>query len=287
MALKKERKLDFISEFGKREIGIVARLIWTLATHKNIARSYRKIIRKKLASRFPGPFDIQIEGVQIRAYPLENYCDRTAVGRGHLPEIPERALIKPLLKPGMIFVDVGANIGTYSLFVAKNCGDKARILSFEPHPRTYAKLSFNSKTNGFSSIEAINLGVGPEKSRMRLYSNGGTNIGTATIVPDPSSAKVFVDIKIVPLADALKSRLINHVDLLKIDIEGFEDRALLPLMTPENKSLWPKAVLIETVLKEHWQEDCVEHLKSLGYTIGGNTGENVLLLHPMTEKLES
>ncbi|MEX3008920.1 FkbM family methyltransferase [Hoeflea sp. TYP-13] len=223
----------------------------------------------------------------MRAYPLENYCDRIAVGRGNLPEIPERALIRPLLKPEMVFVDIGANIGTYSLFVASQCKDTARILSFEPHPRTIGKLTFNARANGFTSIETINQGVGPEKGRMRLYSSGGTNIGTASILPEAASDKVHVDIKIVPLGDALKSRLIHQVDLMKIDIEGFEDRALLPLMTPEFEALWPRAVLIETVLKQYWQEDCVERLKALGYTISGDTGENLLLLHPMTEKLES
>ncbi len=276
-----------ISDFGKRRIGSIAQLMWTLATHKKIDRQRRKFIRKKLARRFPGPFDIEIENIHLRAYPLENYCDRTAVGRNHLPEVPERSLILPLVKPGMVFVDIGANIGTYSLFVAKQCNDHARILSFEPHPRTFGKLSFNVKANGFNAIEAINMGVGPEQTRMRLYSNGGTNIGTASILPEAASDKQFVDIKIVPLADCLKSRLIKRVDLLKIDIEGFEDQALLPLMTPENSALWPKAILIETVLQKHWQRDCVEVLTSLGYTIAGNTSENLLLVHPMTEKLES
>ena len=283
----RERELDLISEFGACELGYLPRLTWTLATHRKIDRAKRKFIRKKMASRFPGPFDVDADGVHLRAYPLENYCDRIAVGRGHLPEIPERALIRPLLRPDMVFVDIGANIGTYSLYVARQCGDQARILSFEPHPRTFAKLSFNVRANGFSSIETINQGVGPEKGRMRLYSSGGTNIGTASILPEAASDRVHVDIKVVPLGDALKSRLIQHVDLLKIDIEGFEDRALLPLLEPQFEALWPKAVLIETVLKKHWQEDCVERLKALGYTVSGDTGENLLLLHPMTEKLES
>ncbi len=245
------------------------------------------MIRKTLASRFPGPFDIEVDDILMRAYPLENYCDRIAIGRGHLPEIPERELIGPLLKPNMVFVDIGANIGTYSLFVAGRCGNTARILSFEPHPRTYAKLAYNARANGFSSIETINQGVGLETGHMRLYSSGGNNIGTASILPEAVSNKLHVDIKVVPLGDALKSRLIERVDLLKIDIEGFEDRALLPLLTLEFEPFWPRAVLIETALRQHWQTDCIDQLKSLGYRVAGDTGENLLLLHPMTEKLES
>lgn len=283
----KGRELDLISEFGARRPGLIPKLIWKLVTHRRIARKTRKYIRKNFARGFPGPYDVEAEGVRIRAYPMENYCDRIAVGRGCLPEIPERRLIGPYVKPGMVFVDIGANIGTYSLFVAERCGEDAQILAFEPHPRTFAKLSFNIKANAGSGIEAINQGVGVKNERLRLYSSGGTNIGTASILPEAATDHEFVEIRVAPIAEALKKRLIRRIDLLKIDIEGFEDRALLPLMTEENKTLWPAAVLIETVLRQHWQSDCVGELEKLGYSVAGDTGENLLLLHPMTEKLES
>lgn len=276
-----------MSVFGTRKPEFVQRLVWRLATHRNIDRKYRKFIRKRIARRFPGPFDVTVEGVAIRAYPLENYCDRTAIGRGTLPEIPERNLIAPFLKPKMVFVDVGANIGTYSLFVAHACHDDAKILAFEPHPRTFSKLLFNTKSNDFNSIEAVNQGVGPKRDRMQLYSDGGTNIGTASILPDAAGDKEHVDIEIISLPEALNHRFVQQVDLLKIDIEGYEDQALMPLMQPQHKLLWPHAILIETVLKQHWQVDCIEHLHSLGYRTAGDTGENMLFLHPMTEKLES
>ena len=285
--LPAQKNLDLISDFGTQHPSAMARFIWRIATHRMIDSRRRRKIRKSLAIRFPGPFDIEIDEILMRAYPLENYCDRIAIGRGHLPEIPERDLIGPLLKPGMVFVDIGANVGTYSLFVARKCSDDARILAFEPHPRTHAKLSFNVRANGFTSIETINQGVSAETGRMQLYSSGGMNIGTASILPEAASDKHHVDIKVGPLADALKSRLIEQVDLLKVDIEGYEDRALLPLMVEESRPLWPRAVLIETVLRQHWETDCIARLTELGYTIAGDTGENLLLLHPMTEKLES
>ncbi|MEM9106663.1 MAG: FkbM family methyltransferase [Pseudomonadota bacterium] len=210
-----------------------------------------------------------------------------ALGRGRLPEVPERKLIGPLLRPGMVFVDIGANIGTYSLFVAEQCRDNARIVSFEPHPRTFEKLGFNIRANGYSSIEPINEGVGSESGQLHLHTSGGTNIGTASILEEAIDSKHQVEIKVAPLCDALASRHIERVDLLKIDIEGFEDRALMPLMAEENRPLWPAAILIETVLRQHWQVDCVSELTARGYSIAGDTGENLLLLHPMTEKLES
>ncbi len=285
--MKRLQELDLDTDFGSRKPGPVPRLVWTLATHKALSSNTRGKIRKSLARHFPGPFDVTADGVGLRAYPFENYCDRIALGRGHLPEIPERRLIGPLLRPGMVFVDIGANIGTYSLFVAEQCSDNARIVSFEPHPRTFAKLSYNIRANGYSSIEPINEGVGSERGQLRLHTSGGTNIGTASILAEAIDSKHHVEIKVAPLCETLAQRNIERIDLLKIDIEGFEDRALLPFMANDNKSRWPAAVLIETVLRQHWQADCVAELTERGYTIAGDTGENLLMLHPMTEKLES
>ena len=285
--MKRWQELDLETDFGTRAPGALSRLIWTLATHKALSSNTRGKIRKSVARRFPGPFDVTADGVGIRAYPFENYCDRIALGRRHLPEIPERQLIGPLIKPGMVFVDIGANIGTYSLFVARQCRDDARIFSFEPHPRTFAKLTYNIRANGYSSIEPINEGVGSENGQLRLHSSGGTNIGTASILAEAVDSKHQVDIKVAPLRETLASRGVERVDLLKIDIEGFEDRALLPFMAKDNKPLWPAAILIETVLRQHWQTDCISELTTRGYTVAGDTGENLLLLHPMTEKLES
>lgn len=272
--------LDLVSHYGSLPPGFLPRLVWKVATHRNLSRRTRKFIRRNIAVRYPGPFDVRVDGLEFRSYPLENYCDRTILGRGSLPEIPERELIRPYLKPDMVFVDIGANVGTYSLFVAAECRDTARVIAFEPHPRTFSKLQFNIKANEFRHIEAINRGVGPERGSLRLYSNGGTNIGTASLVPGVTEARNHVDIRIVVLPEALKSRFINHIDLLKIDVEGYEDRALLPLMRAENDTMWPRAILIETVMKSHWQVDCVARLQQLGYRVAGDTGENLLLVHP-------
>ena len=131
------------------------------------------------------------------------------------------------------------------------------------------------------------MASGRRAARCAFFSSGGTNIGTASLLPDAAGRKESVDIGIVPLATALRDRGIDHVDLLKIDIEGYEDRALMPLLVRDHQALWPRAVLIETVLKRHWAEDCLARLEALDYRVAGDTGENVLFLHPMTEKLES
>lgn len=264
--------------FGKLRPDIAAKTAWWLATTKALPRSTRKWFRKRLAAKFPGPFDVTAEGVRLRAWPRENRCDRVAVGRGVLSEAAERQLIEPLFKPGMHFVDIGANVGVYSLFVSARTGGTARILALEPHPRTFAKLSCNCALNGFSHVQTVNLAAGPEAGAAELFSDGGGNIGGASLLAAASGDRKSVMIKTRPLPQILTEQGFDQIDLLKADVEGFEDQALLPLFAdPELASIWPKAVLIETVHRPLWKTDVIELLLERGYSVTGETAENLLL----------
>lgn len=264
--------------FGRFMPGIQAKTAWWLATTKMLSRPARKWFRKRLARRFPGPFDIVVEGTKLRAWPKENRCDRVAVGRGVLPEAAERRLIAPLLKPDMRFVDIGANIGVYSLFVASQTGDNAKILSLEPHPRTFAKLVCNRRLNGFGSIRPVNLAAAPSETEMMLFSDGGGNIGGASLLAEAAGGATSVAVKAKPLPEILDEYGFDRIDLLKADVEGFEDDALWPLFAESIlEPLWPTALLIETVHRPLWRNDLIAELRAKGYSVVGQTAENMLL----------
>lgn len=266
------------AEFGSLKPGPIARFAWWLATLRRASSRQRRFFRKRLAVRFPGPFDIEVEGIRIRAWPAENHSDRTMVGRLELPERRERSMIAPLLQPKMVFVDIGANIGLYSLLISAKTGAKAHIIALEPHPDTFAKLCFNRDVNGFANIAAYNLAAGSQSGREILYFDGGGNIGGASMLAEATQPRASIEIESRPLPDILREAGVDHVDLLKIDIEGFEDRALTPLFaSAENRRLWPEAILLETVHRHLWQTDLLEMLERLGYSISGRTPENVLL----------
>ena len=71
---------------------------------------------------------LRIDGLKFRLYPGENYDDRKILARQRLPEREEHTLVGNLLKPGAVFVDIGANVGTYALFAARR---GARVLAIE------------------------------------------------------------------------------------------------------------------------------------------------------------
>jgi hypothetical protein len=79
------------------------------------------------------------------------------------------------------------------------------------------------------------------------------------------------------LARILGEAGVSAVDALKIDIEGFEDRALIPFFSEAPPSLWPRAVVIEHLSRDEWQQDCIADMIARGYREVGRTRSNTLL----------
>ena len=272
--------IDASTPFGQRRAGPAARALWQVATMGWPPRIKRRV--RRVARRHAGPFDVDLDAdgkrLRFRTYPAENYCDRVVFGQGRLPEHREHSALVPYLVPGMTFVDIGANVGAYSLFVAAHAPG-ARILAFEPHPRTARKLRFNLTANG-ADAQVVEAAVGRDSGTMRLWSDGGGNVGQTSLLPEATSnAKVSVDVAVVPLAAALAERDISHIDLLKIDVEGFEDRALSPLLASSPRAagdLRPRAILLEEEHAQLWETDLRALLRERGYSPAFRTEQNVL-----------
>ena len=69
-----------------------------------------------------------------------------------------------------------------------------------------------------------------------------------------------------------------HVDALKIDVEGYEDRVLTGFFKRSAASLWPRAVVIEHLSRNEWQDDCIADMVARGYAETGKTRSNTLLV---------
>ena len=275
-------ELDTESPFGARRAGTGDRLGWRVATFRWPPRLKRWLRRRVRHRR--GPFDVAVPAagvdamLRFRAYPSENYCDRVLVGRQALPERAEHAAIGRLQRerPIGVFVDVGANVGTYSCFVAA-VAPEARILAFEPHPRTAAKLRFNLAANGAVHARVVEAAVGEGPGRLPLWSDGGGNVGQTSLLPEATSnARHAVSVAVVALADILAESEIQHIDLLKIDVEGFEDRALSPFLATAPRALRPRAILLEEEHSHLWRDPLLDRMRRLGYREHFRTAQNAL-----------
>lgn len=239
---------------------------------------WRQKLRKHFARKVVGPFDLVHDGMKFRLYPAENYCDRVIFGRGNLPERTEHEALLPLIEPGMVFVDIGGNVGSYSAYVGTRLNGELTLLALEPHPRTFQKLLFNLRANGLSVEHVVNCGAGPERTDYELWSDGGSNIGhTSMLKAGTANPKISVRVPVVPLVELLDEHKIKRIDLLKIDIEGFEDRALAPFLDAANEALLPSHVLIEVAHKHLWERDLMAMFDERGYREIFRSDENRLL----------
>ncbi len=150
----------------------------------------------------------------------------------------ESEIFRQSVKEGMIVVDIGANIGYYTVIAAKLTGESGSVIAFEPAPENYSVLQQTIKANNFKNVSAHQLAVADRRGELslNLYES---NKGKHSLVKDSSTAKGFsssVRVQTVSLDEFLREHNIDHVDLIKMDIEGAESIALLGMMETLEKA---------------------------------------------------
>ncbi len=132
----------------------------------------------------------------------------------------ETSLLTAEVRAGMTVVDIGANIGYYSLLFSKLVGDDGRVYAFEPAPQNFALLEQNLARNNRKNVQALNQAAGDRAGESFLYlssENYGDHQAYAS-----GDAREKVAIKVARVDDSVS----GPIDLVKMDIQGFEDHAL-------------------------------------------------------------
>lgn len=130
-----------------------------------------------------------------------------------------------LCPEGGTMIDIGANLGEFSLRVARKVGPRGRVLSFEPFPPTLAVFRGNVTLNPGLPIEVIPCAVSDTPGAVRMRGTDPTNLGTVRAV-EASASDSDPLVQVVRLDDMVAQRKLDRVDLIKADVEGFEYRAL-------------------------------------------------------------
>lgn len=131
-----------------------------------------------------------------------------------------------LCKPNHTVLDIGTNIGSTLLQFANKIGRNGKVYGFEPDPTNYKACINNISLNDFHNLEVANIGLGDEKGSFNLVVDTETNRGGNRISFDNENQKTSTTIQVERLDDWVINKYINHVDLIKIDVEGFEMNVL-------------------------------------------------------------
>nr|WSX21963.1 FkbM family methyltransferase [Streptomyces tubercidicus] len=137
------------------------------------------------------------------------------------------------LRPGDTYIDVGANIGYFSLLAAHLVGDRGRVVAIEASPAIHAKLLRHAEMNACHRLRALNTAVADERKTVTLTLASSHNVGAASIIPYEGQAESRLDIEARPLPEILDPDDITSARVIKIDVEGAEGaviRGLAPLL---------------------------------------------------------
>ncbi|NBS54060.1 FkbM family methyltransferase [bacterium] len=131
------------------------------------------------------------------------------------------AFYDSFLQKGMVAVDVGANIGLHTLFMAKRVAPGGRVLAFEPSPKNFSRLKEHVEKNCADNVHIFPLAVGDCAGTGFFYENA--NDSSRSHFSNKGSGLV---VEIIRLDDICRSEGVQRIDFLKLDVEGFEMRAL-------------------------------------------------------------
>jgi FkbM family methyltransferase len=138
-------------------------------------------------------------------------------------EPAETTLFKREIRPGQVVLDIGANIGYYTLIAAKLVGPKGRVIAFEPDPANFALLKKNVEANGHKNVTLVQKALSDKNGKARLYLNP-TNKGDHRLY-DSGDGRSFVTVTRARLDDVLL-KLDRQVHFIKMDVQGAEASVL-------------------------------------------------------------
>lgn len=190
------------------------RFIWDHPiSKKNRLASFMRLIWWQCISRMKTDVLVRY-GVSSRLLVRRGMSGATGNVYCGLHEFEEMAFFLQLARPGDLFLDVGANIGSYSVLVPNETGCDS--ISFEPIPQTFSFLKRNMEVNGLSSPchRLHNAGVGDSKAFLRFSSDRDT---TNSVMSDDEDGGI--EVEVVPLDEVVPS---GRTCWMKVDVEGFE-----------------------------------------------------------------
>jgi len=166
------------------------------------------------------------------------------------------------LKPGQTFIDIGANIGYYTLIAARLVGPAGKIYAFEPDPDNFALLKKNVEQNGYRNVVLVNKAVSDKTRSTRLYLSE-SNRGDHRLY-DSRDGRKSIAVHAASLDDFFLNRD-KTIHLIKMDIQGAEARALAGMKALVRKNRRLKLITeFSPVALINFGSDPRQYLKSLG-----------------------
>lgn len=173
-------------------------------------------------------------------------------------------------RAGDIFIDIGANIGLYTLPLAKAVGPGGLVIAIDANPAMIGQLAFNAAASNLENVALFDCAVSDRETRGTLTIRN-EDVAIVALNEDARGA-----VRVRTLASILAECNVESIRGLKIDIEGHEDRALVPFLGSAPESLLPSRIVIETASPGQDYPGCANIFARRGYVLAGRTKNNSL-----------
>ncbi len=247
-----------------------------------LRRAAETVVRRALMSGGREIADIEVfPGQFARLHLRDNRCEKRVFAGSRTWDDAERAEIRQRMaahsgdRP-FVFVDAGANAGLYTLSVladARNLGKPVKVIAVEPDPENRRRLEFNLTASTADDVTVAPVALGAEVGEVHL-SVSGRNRGEVHVEEGGDG----VTVPLRPLGQVLTENGIDRVDVMKIDIEGYETPVLNAFFADSPRNLWPGMILIETrhdaAIEDSAAGLCLKH----GYSVAKQMRQNAVLV---------
>ena len=178
---------------------------------------------------------------------------------------------------GGVFVDIGSNAGLFSFQAACVARSGCRVVAIEPNPEMVERSRANVLRDDSFDPQAVTVTLHPVAvGSTQGVSHLDTSLGFGGAFLTSEAAQ-GPEVPVQRLSDVLRRSGVEHVDMLKIDVEGHEPEALSSLMEPENQDLLPKSMILEYCHQDRWSSDLFGRLTHLGYRLIARNRSNWIL----------
>ncbi len=220
------------------------------------------------------PVDVERLGARMRLHPYTNICDKMVLFAPQFFDPEELAILRSRIREGFTFVDVGANIGAYSLFVAAEAGTSAHVLAIEPQPAVFDRLVYNIRQNPFGTIKAVACAVADKSGELTLFLDT-RNSGESSVKIVGSGGSQTIRVPATTLLQLVTQEGFSRIDAIKLDVEGAEDIILEPFFRDAPSGLYPDLMILERGAGQ-WQVDLPALLEARGYRLALETRLNLV-----------
>lgn len=211
---------------------------------------------------------VTFDSCTMQVNPRDNYTEyRLFLDGAPYETRTYNALVSIVKEKSILFYDIGANVGVYALPVALAAKSDSRVLAFEPNPKLLGRLENNIRLNGLKNVSVHPVALGAANGSLFLHFKKGwtEDYGRASLVGGSSSDGIKVDVRM--LSDYVPGKQAMDAIVLKIDVEGYEDRVLIPFFETVERAAFPDYLALEVCHSDLWAVDLMSRLLSLGYSV--------------------